>query len=58
MVAILALAVVIFGVSQAIIRRQAEKMALNKVYSDLAFMNEVIDEKLPGPWRGEGAVLY
>ncbi len=57
-VAILALAVVIFGVSQAIIRRQAEKMALNKVYSDLAFMNEVIDEKLPGPWRGEGAVLY
>ena len=44
--AILVLAVVIFGVSQSIIRDQAEKMALSKVQSDLALMYELIDEKL------------
>jgi len=56
--AILVLAVVIFAVSQSIIRNQAEKMALRKVESDLALMYELIDEKLPGPWRGEGSILY
>jgi methyl-accepting chemotaxis protein len=56
--AILVLAVVIFGVSQSIIRDQAEKMALSKVQSDLALMYELIDEKLQGPWRAEGSILY
>ena len=33
-------------------------MALNKVRSDLSLMYERLDGRLPGPWRGEGPLLY
>lgn len=56
--AILVLAGVVFLVSQYIIGEQAERMALNKVRSDLALMYELVDQKHPGPWRGEGELLY
>lgn len=56
--AILILAGVIFVVSQYVIHEQAEKLALKKVKSDLALMYELVDEKIPGPWMGEGPLLY
>lgn len=56
--AIFLLAGAIFLVSQYLIVDQAETMALNKVRSDLALMYELIDSRLPGPWRGEGEGLY
>lgn len=56
--AIFVLAGVIFLVSQYIISQQAETMAMNKLRSDMNLMYELLDEMLPGPWRGEGPVLY
>lgn len=56
--AIIVLAGIIFLVSQHLIYEQAEQMALTKVRSDLALMFELLEEKLPGPWRGEGPLLY
>jgi len=56
--AIVVLAAVIFVVSQGIITKQAEGLALTKVQSDLALMFELLEAEFPGPWRVEGQMLY
>ena len=56
--AIFVLVGVIFIVSQFIIDEQAQTMALTKVRSDISLMYELLDEMLPGAWRGEGPLLY
>lgn len=58
LVGILILGVTIFFVAQQIIQEQAERMAINKVRSDISLMYELIDRDFPGEWRKDGLLLY